>query len=60
MAKFGAPNIVIAAAGVSRGTPTESKENIPAFQAIFDINEMGMVHTFQPFLAAIKQAAKNG
>lgn len=58
--KFGAPNIVIASAGVSRGTLTELREDIPAFQAIFDINVMGMVHTFQPFIAAMKQAATQG
>ena len=58
--KFGAPNIVIAGAGVSRGTLTELREDIPAFQAIFDINVMGMIHTFQPFIAAMKQAAKLG
>lgn len=60
MAKFGAPNIVIANAGVSRGTLTEDKEDIKAFQAIFDINVMGMMHTFQPFIAAMKAATKLG
>lgn len=57
---FGAPNIVIANAGVSRGTLTEYREDIPAFQAVMDINVMGMVHTFQPFIAAMKQAAEHG
>ncbi len=60
IARFGAPDIVIANAGVSRGTLTELKEDIAAFQAIFDINVMGMMHTFQPFIAAMKQAAKQG
>ena len=60
IAKFGAPNIVIANAGVSRGTLTEHKEDIKAFQAIFDINVMGMMHTFQPFIAAMKLAAAKG
>jgi len=54
--RFGAPNIVIANAGVSRGTLSELQEDIPAFQAIMDINVMGMVHLFQPFIAAMKQA----
>lgn len=58
--KFGAPNIVIASAGVSRGTLTEFREDIPAFQAVLDINVMGMVHTFQPFIAAMKASAKLG
>lgn len=56
--KFGAPNIVIANAGVSRGTLTEFSEDTEAFQNIMDINLMGMVHTFQPFIAAMKQAAQ--
>ena len=60
MAKFGTPNIVIANAGVSRGTLTELRDDIKAFQAIFDINVMGMVHTFQPFIEPMKQAAKQG
>ena len=54
MQQFGAPNIVIANAGVSRGTLTEEKDDIKAIQAIFDINVMGTVHTFSPFIAAMK------
>jgi len=57
---FGAPNIVIASAGVSRGTLTENSDDIKAFQAIFDINVMGTMHTFQPFIEAMKQAAMTG
>lgn len=53
--QFGAPDIVIANAGVSRGTLTEYAEDTEAFQTIMDINLMGMVHTFQPFIAAMKQ-----
>jgi len=55
IARFGPPNIVIAGAGVSRGTLTEHDEDIAAFQAIMDINVMGMVHTFNPFIAAMKE-----
>ncbi len=58
--QHGVPNIVIANAGVSRGTLTEYRDDIPAFQAVMDINVMGMVHTFQPFIAAMKQAAEQG
>jgi short-subunit dehydrogenase len=60
ISKFGAPNIVIANAGVSRGTLTEEKDDIKAVHAIFDINVMGMVHTFSPFIAAMKLAAAQG
>lgn len=56
----GAPNIVIGNAGVSRGTLTEHAEDIPAFSAIFETNVMGLVHTFQPFIATMQQAVKQG
>ena len=59
MQQCGIPNIVIAAAGVSRGTLTEYGEDIPAFQAVMDINVMGMVHTFSPFIQAMKQTTSD-
>ncbi len=52
---IGVPDIVIANAGVSRGTLTELKEDTTAFQAILDINVLGLLHTFQPFIAGMKQ-----
>jgi len=54
IARFGAPDLVIANAGVSRGTLTEYAEDMPAFAAVFETNVLGMVHTFQPFLAAMR------
>jgi short-subunit dehydrogenase len=60
ISNFGAPNIVIASAGVSRGTLTQEQEDIAAFQAIFDINVLGMVHTFSPFISSMQQAAQKG
>jgi short-subunit dehydrogenase len=60
LAEAGTPHIVIANAGVSRGTLTEYHEDIAAFQAVFDTNVMGLVHTFQPFIAAMKAAAGQG
>ncbi|MEI7841515.1 MAG: SDR family oxidoreductase [Gallionellaceae bacterium] len=58
MARVGVPDVVIANAGVSRGTLTEYAEDIDAFQQVFDINVMGMVKTFQPFLNAMREATK--
>ena len=58
--RFGAPDIVIANAGVSRGTLTEFQEDIAAFKAIMDINVLGLVHTFQPFIAAMKTSSRKG
>lgn len=56
----GAPHVLIANAGVSRGTLTEYEEDIPAFRAVFETNVMGLLHTFQPFIAAMKQASTQG
>lgn len=54
MLQSGAPDVVIASAGVSRGTLTELSEDHAAFQAVLDINLMGMVHTFQPFISTMR------
>jgi len=52
--QHGSPDVVIANAGISRGTLTEHPQDLEAFQAILDTNVMGMVKTFQPFLAAMR------
>src|SRR5213076_759260 len=49
IASVGVPDVVIASAGVSRGTLTSYAEDLPAFRAVFDTNVLGMVATFQPF-----------
>lgn len=54
MTRVGTPDLVIANAGVSRGTLTEYAEDTEAFQQVMDINVLGMVKTFQPFLAAMR------
>ncbi len=59
MARVGVPDIVVANAGVSRGTLTEYVEDEEVFQNVMDINVLGMVKTFQPFLLAMR-AAKHG
>ncbi|MHB1092796.1 SDR family oxidoreductase [Thiobacillus sp.] len=46
----GAPDIVIAAAGISVGTLTEFAGDAPVFRAVMDTNVLGLVHTFQPFI----------
>lgn len=53
--RFGGVDIVIGNAGVSRGTATGVAEDLPAFKAVFDINMLGLVHTFQPFLATMQE-----
>jgi hypothetical protein len=56
MTRVGVPDIVIANAGVSRGTMTEYVEDEAVFQNVMDVNVLGMVKTFQPFLASMRKA----
>jgi len=58
MSRAGVPDIVIANAGVSRGTLTEYVEDEDVFQNIMDINVLGIVKTFQPFLLAMREAQR--
>jgi len=58
IAHHGTPDIVIANAGVSVGTLTEYAEDIDAFRQVMDINVLGMVATFQPFVAAMRTARR--
>lgn len=58
MSRVGCPDIVIANAGVSVGTLTEYAEDIDSFQQLLDINVVGMVKTFQPFVAAMRESGK--
>lgn len=54
MARAGVPDIVIACAGISVGTLTEEAADLPIFQRVMDVNVMGLVHTFHPFIASMK------
>jgi short-subunit dehydrogenase len=54
----GSPDIVIANAGVSTGTLTELPEDLAAFKDVLDINVLGMVYTFQPFIDAMRAAGR--
>lgn len=54
LSEVGVPDIVIAAAGISVGTLTEAVEDAPVFRAVMDANVLGLVHTFQPFIAAMQ------
>jgi short-subunit dehydrogenase len=53
-AKHGVPDLVIANAGVSFGTLTEHEEDAATFREVLDINVMGLVHTFHPFIEPMR------
>lgn len=57
-ARHGPADVVIANAGVSRGTLTEYAEDNAAFRATLEINVLGMLYTLQPFLAGMRAAGK--
>ena len=59
VARFGTPDVVVANAGVSRGTSTEHADDLATFRDVLDTNVVGLVNTFQPFVAAMR-AARHG
>jgi short-subunit dehydrogenase len=56
--RFGAPDLVIANAGISVGTLTVHAEDNATFRTVLDTNVLGLVHTFQPFLSAMLAARR--
>ncbi|THF65387.1 SDR family oxidoreductase [Pseudothauera rhizosphaerae] len=55
IAECGVPDVVIANAGVSVGTLTEHAEDFAAFERVLRTNLLGMVATFQPFVAPMRE-----
>ena len=53
--KHGAPDIVIANAGVSTGTLSGEKEDLHTFKRVIEINLFGVIHTFLPFIEVFKK-----
>lgn len=55
IAHHGAPDIVIANAGISTGTLTENFSDIQTFKKIIDTNLNGVINTFYPFVQLFKK-----
>jgi short-subunit dehydrogenase len=51
---IGLPDIVIANAGISIGVLTEYEEDLAVFKDVMDVNVLGMLHTFHPFVSAMR------
>lgn len=51
----GVADIVIANAGVSIGTLTEAPEDEQSFRDVFEINVIGMMNSFQPWIAPMRE-----
>jgi short-subunit dehydrogenase len=58
LSKHGVPDLVIANAGVSHGTLTEFADDIDVFRQILDVNVVGMVNTFHPFVGPMRAARR--
>ena len=56
VAAFGAPDVVIANAGISTGTLTDFAADTEVFRSVLDTNVLGIVNTFQPFMASMRAA----
>ncbi len=52
--RHGAPDIVIANAGISAGTRSELAADLPVLARIMQINMLGLAATLQPFVAAMR------
>ncbi|MEY4592518.1 MAG: hypothetical protein RIR18_1413, partial [Pseudomonadota bacterium] len=51
----GVPDVVIASAGISAGTLTEELDDQIVFERILEVNVLGTVATFAPFIKAMKK-----
>ncbi len=60
MAQAGGIDIVIASAGISRGTLTECTEDLDVFARILATNVMATAATFSPFIEPMRQQARAG
>lgn len=58
VATHGAPDIVIANAGISVGTLTDMPEDRDVFARIMAVNVQGVFDSFAPFLSAMKAAGR--
>jgi short-subunit dehydrogenase len=58
IAAEGLPDLVIANAGISYGTLTQYAKDASVFRDIMDVNVLGLVHTFQPFLGPMREARR--
>ena len=58
IARHGVPDLVIGNAGVSFGNLTEVAGDVEAFREILEVNVLGLVNTFHPFVAPMKAAGR--
>ncbi len=57
MSRHGPPDLVIGNAGLSIGNLTEFVEDTAVFREILEINVLGLVNTFRPFIEPMRKRA---
>ena len=55
LARHGAPDLVIGNAGISHGNVTDAAEDVEVFRETLATNVLGLVNTFHPFIAAMRE-----
>jgi len=55
IAKHGVPDLVIGNAGISFGNDTAVAEDVEIFREILDVNVLGLVNTFHPFVGPMRE-----
>ncbi len=55
LAQWGVPDVVIANAGISLGVDTAEAADLPVFAQVLRTNVLGVLHTFHPFLAPMRE-----
>ena len=56
--RFGAPDLVIANAGIAAGTLSEAIEDISKLRAVLDVNVIGMAASLAAFAPAMRRAGR--
>jgi NAD(P)-dependent dehydrogenase (short-subunit alcohol dehydrogenase family) len=56
--RFGAPDLVVANAGISAGTVGEAIEDIAKLRALLDVNVIGMAASLAAFAPAMRRAGR--
>jgi NAD(P)-dependent dehydrogenase (short-subunit alcohol dehydrogenase family) len=54
ISNYGVPDVVIGNAGISIGALTEYESDAAVFRETLETNLLGLVHTFQPFIEAMR------
>lgn len=58
LSELGLPDVVVANAGISLGVDLSDAQDLPVFAQVMDTNVLGLVHTFQPFIAPMRERGR--